>query len=153
MSSTFLSKRGAVECHVVCFDKFRRVFLKMFEHLLSSIKNQSSNLSDNIKSKSKKLSYNLSALKNRFSTKGNKHRQHYLVSQKNANANDSYDDNFLSPRACFANGDDVWPSISDNMEWVPFVPPSVDEQNILERFMRVITINDDPKDVRFEDVA
>lgn len=116
----------------------------MLENLLTSIKIQANSLSDNLKLKSKRLAMNFSAIKNRLTSKESKGKTYYTVTQKEVV--EYYDNDFLSPRACSLNYNSEWPSISDNMEWVPYVPPSLDEHNILDRFIKVITINDN--DVR-----
>lgn len=99
----------------------------MFENLIASLKVQTNNLTDNIKSK----------IKARIRSK---------PSNKNACDcdNDYYSNEFLSPRAY--NGQ-MWPSITDNMQWYPYVPTKLDEHNIVDRFIKVITISDDEYDV------
>ncbi|KAJ8972578.1 hypothetical protein NQ314_000106 [Rhamnusium bicolor] len=34
-------------------------------------------------------------------------------------------------------------AVNENMEWFPYVPPSYDEQNIVDRFIRVITLDNE----------
>ncbi|KRT78408.1 hypothetical protein AMK59_8612 [Oryctes borbonicus] len=122
----------------------------MFENLLISIKNQANSLSDNIKSKSRRLAMNFSSLKNRLTNKESKGKTYYTISQKEIP--DYYDNDYLSPRACSMNYSSQWPSINDNMEWVPYVPPSLDEHNILDRFIKVITINDEDRRTDREEI-
>lgn len=112
----------------------------MLENLLTSIKFQANSLSDNLKSKSRRMAMNFRSLKTRLINKDSKGKTYYTVSQKEIP--DYYDNDYLSPRACSMNYNPQWP-LNDNMEWVPFVPPSLDEHNILDRFIKVITVQDD----------
>ncbi|KAI4464756.1 schwannomin interacting protein 1 [Holotrichia oblita] len=112
----------------------------MLDNLLTSLRNQANTLSDNLKSKSRRLAMNFSSLKNRLTKKESKGKTYYTVSNKEIP--EYYDNDYLSPRACSMNYNTEWPSINDNMEWVPYVPPSLDEHNILDRFIKVITVND-----------
>ncbi|KAJ8977714.1 hypothetical protein NQ317_007262 [Molorchus minor] len=63
---------------------------------------------------------------------------------------DYYDNDFLSPRAYSMTTFSMdYNAVNENMEWFPYVPPSYDEQNVVDRFIRVITIDDDnPMDRR-----
>lgn len=112
----------------------------MFENLFSNLKNQANNITDNIKSKSRRFSLNINSLKNRITNK-NKPTTYYTICIKEHD--DFYDNDYLSPRACV---NENWPSMSENMQWVPIVPPKLDEHNIVDRFIKVITLDDD--DVR-----
>lgn len=112
----------------------------MFDNLLTAIKNQTNSLSDNFKSKTRKLTFSVTSLKGKIT---NKPKTTYAVNQK-----EDYDyfyNDYLSPRAYYVN--DNWPSMNDNMQWVPYVPPKLDEHNIVDRFIKVITL-DDENDVR-----
>lgn len=111
----------------------------MLDNLLTSLRNQANSLSDNLKSKSRRLAMNFSSLKNRLTNKESKGKT-YTIS--NREVPEYYDNDYLSPRACSMSYNPEWPSINDNMEWVPYVPPSLDEHNILDRFIKVITISD-----------
>lgn len=105
----------------------------MFENLLTSIKNKTNNLADTVKSKSRKLSSGLDSLKNRVYNKPKPSTYYTITPQQ-----DNYDYEYLAPRANCDSYTDV-----PYMEWVPYVPPKCDEQNIVDRFVRVITVNDD----------
>lgn len=111
----------------------------MFENLLTSIKNKTNTLTDNLKSKSRKISSGLESLKTRIYSKP-KSNGYYTVTPREDTEYNDYE--YLAPRA---NNDVPY------MKWVPYVPPKCDEQNIVDRFVRVITINDDCCDnnVRF----
>lgn len=112
----------------------------MFDNLLTAIKNQTNNITDNFKSKTRKLTFNVTSFKSKIT---NKPKTTYTVNQK-----EDYDyfyNDYLSPRAYYVNND--WPSMNDNMQWVPYVPPKLDEHNIVDRFIKVITI-DNENDVR-----
>lgn len=113
----------------------------MFENLINNLKTHTSNLTDNIKTKSKKFSLNIDSLKERITNKQEK--TSYYSPGSIIDDNDYYNNDFLSPRAYNHNGNSKWPEISHNMEWVPYVPPTLDEFNIVDRFIKVITINDD----------
>lgn len=108
----------------------------MFDNLLTAIKNQSNNLADNFKSKTRKLTFNVTSFKSKIT---NKPKTTYTVNQKEEY--DYFYNDYLSPRAYSVN--DNWPSMNDNMQWVPYVPPKLDEHNIVDRFIKVITINDE----------
>lgn len=112
----------------------------MFDNLFTSLKNRTNNISDVLKLKTRKLSNNLNSLKHSFSHKTK--TTYYTIVQK-----DSADDlgnDYLSPRACSMTTFSMdYNSVNENMEWFPYVPPSYDEQNIMDRFIRVITLNDD----------
>lgn len=112
----------------------------MFENLLTSLKNHTNNLTDNFKFKSRKLTININSLKNRVSSKQPKTTSYYTVSQKEEFDHDFLNNDYLSPRAIYVS--DTWPSMNDNMQWVPYVPPKLDEHNIVDRFIKVITIDD-----------
>ncbi|KAJ8917546.1 hypothetical protein NQ315_005595 [Exocentrus adspersus] len=57
---------------------------------------------------------------------------------------DYYDNDFLSPRAYSMTTFSMdYNAVNENMNWFPYVPPSYDEQNIVDRFIRVITLDDD----------
>lgn len=104
----------------------------VFENFFTSIKN-----------KTKKLSNSFANLKNKpqKTTSSN----YYTVSS--LENNDLYENDYLSPRAISMNYNSQWPTIMENMSWNPYVPPSLDEHNIVDRFIRVITI-DAADDVR-----
>lgn len=115
----------------------------MFENFLTNLKNQTNNLSDNLRTKTRKLAYNLNSFKEKIVSKP---KTTYYTITRNEEECDYFDnDSYLSPRAYFCN-DNKWPSITENMQWVPYVPPKLDEQNIVDRFIKVITIDDDSND-------
>lgn len=99
----------------------------MFENLVNSLKN-----------KTKKLTLSLSTLRNKTAKTTN---SYYTVSH--VDNNELYDNDFLSPRAISMNYNSQWPSVTENMNWNPYVPPTLDEHNIVDRFIKVITIEDD----------
>lgn len=113
----------------------------MFDNLLTTIKNKTNSLSDNLKSKTKKLSINFNA----FKTKSNKTASNYYT-VSHTEERDYLDNDYLSPRACSIGYGNQWPSITDNMSWNLYVPSTLDEHNIVDRFIKVITIDDE--DVR-----
>lgn len=99
----------------------------MFD-FFDKIKKQTNNITNNIKTHSLKL--NLNNIKNPFA----KH-DYKSVSQ-------GEEMSYLSPRAYETNS---WPVV-DN-DWLPYVPKGIDN-SIVDRFVRVITINDDTDNVR-----
>lgn len=110
----------------------------MFDNFINKILNQANTFSESIRNKTGKLTDNFDALKNKINTKSPKGDYRSVLQ------ND--DELYLSPRA-YSSLDNKWPTIiNENMEWVPYVP-SGDDNSIIERFIRVITINDD-NDVR-----
>lgn len=113
----------------------------MLENFLANLKNQTSNLTDNLRMKTRKLTFNINAFKEKISSKP-KTTTYYTISRKDEC--DYYNNDYLSPRAFNLN--DKCPSITENMQWVPYVPPKLDEQNIVDRFIKVITIDDDSND-------
>lgn len=110
----------------------------MFENFLTTLKKRTNNITDSLKSKSRKLTFN-------FKIKSTTTTNYYTVTQVNT---DYLDNDYLSPRACSLNCNSQLNSMNENMEWVPFVPPSLDEHNIVDRFIKVITL-DDNCNVRF----
>lgn len=115
----------------------------MFENLFTTLKNRANNLNDNLASKSKKFTSNLGSLKNRLYKKSNKPKSYYTV--KTRDDNDYYNDEYLSPRAYtidnFNSSEPTYESV--NMEWVPYFPSKFDEHNIVDRFLKVITLPED----------
>lgn len=110
----------------------------MFENFLANLKNQTSNLTDNLRTRTRRLAFNINSLKEKIVSKP-KTTYYYTISRKEEC--DYYNNDYLSPRAYSIN--DKCPSITENMQWVPYVPPKLDEQNIVDRFIKVITINDE----------
>lgn len=112
----------------------------MFDNWLAAIKNHTNNLSDAIKAKSRRISNNITSFKNQFSHKSK--TTYYTITQKEDS--DYYDNDFLSPRAYSMTTFSMdYNAVNENMNWFPYVPPSYDEQNIVDRFIRVITIDDE----------
>lgn len=112
----------------------------MFDNFLTALKNRTNNLSDAVKSKTRKFSNNLNSIKNSFSHKTK--TTYYTITQKDDT--DYFENDYLSPRAYSMTTFSMdYNSVNENMEWFPYVPPSYDEQNVIDRFIRVITINDD----------
>lgn len=113
----------------------------MFENLFTSLKNRANTINDNIKSKSRRLAGSLDSLKNRVYNKS-KPTSYYTITPKDDN--DYFNNDYLAPRAYAINNiNSKVPYANANMEWVPYVPPKLDEHNIVDRFIQVITINDD----------
>lgn len=112
----------------------------MFENLLTNLKNQTNNLTDNLRAKTRKLAFNINSFKEKLGSKPK--TTYYTISRQEEC--DYFDNDYLSPRAYSCN--DRWPSITENMQWVPYVPPKLDEQNIVDRFIKVITIDDADND-------
>lgn len=112
----------------------------MFENFLTNLKNHSSNLTDSLKVKTRRLTFNFNSFKEKIVSKPK--TTYYTISRKEEC--DHFDNDYLSPRAYSCS--DKWPSITENMQWVPYVPPKLDEQNIVDRFIKVITIDDDNND-------
>lgn len=112
----------------------------MFDNFLSALKNRTNNFSDTVKSTSRRISNNLNSIKNSFS-----HRTkttYYTIARKDDT--DYFESDYLSPRAYSMTTFSMdYNSVNENMEWFPYVPPSYDEHNVIDRFIRVITINDD----------
>lgn len=116
----------------------------MFDNLIAAIKNHTNNLTDNLKSRSRRITSNINTIKSQFGQKGK--TSYYTITQKDDN--DYYDNDFLSPRAySMTTFSCDYNAVNENMEWFPYVPPTYDEQNIVDRFIRVITINDDSLEV------
>lgn len=112
----------------------------MFDNLLNNLKNRSNNLGDIVKTKSRRIAANLNSLKYYIGNKNNK-TSYYTVRPKEE---DYFDNEYLSPRAFSMTTFSIdYNEVNENMEWFPYVPPSYDEQNIVDRFIRVITINDE----------
>lgn len=109
---------------------------KMFENFLTNLKNQTNNLTDNLITKTRRLAFNINSFKEKIVTKPK--TTYYTISRKEKEECDYFNNDYLSPRA-----HDKWPSITENMQWVPYVPPKLDEQNIVDRFIKVITIDDE----------
>lgn len=109
----------------------------MFDNFLNKLKNQANYISSNIKTKSIKLT-NLESIKNPFRNNKNDYNS---ISQ-------GEELSYLSPRAYTDVDNSKWPTIinDNNMEWLPYVP-NVEDNSIVDRFVRVITINDDTVDV------
>lgn len=118
----------------------------MFDNFLTAIKNKTNNLSDTVKLTTRRISSNFNTLKSSFSHKTK--TTYYTITQKDDL--DCYENDYLSPRAYSMTTFSMdYNSVNENMEWFPYVPPSYDEQNVIDRFIRVITINDDTSfDVR-----
>ncbi|KAH1001808.1 hypothetical protein HUJ04_005774 [Dendroctonus ponderosae] len=113
----------------------------MFDHFLASLKNRTNNLSDTVKAKTRRISNNLNAFKSSFSHKTK--TTYYTIAQKEEET-DYFENDFLSPRAYHMTTFSMdYNSVNENMEWFPYVPSSYDEHNVIDRFIRVITINDD----------
>lgn len=113
----------------------------MFDHFLASLKNRTNNLSDTVKAKTRRISNNLNAFKSSFSHKTK--TTYYTIAQKQEET-DYFENDFLSPRAYHMTTFSMdYNSVNENMEWFPYVPSSYDEHNVIDRFIRVITINDD----------
>lgn len=113
------------------------IYVEMFENLLTTLKNHSNNLADNLKWKSRRITSNLSVLKTK--KKGTTTSNYYKVAP--ISESDYFNNDYLSPRACSFNYNSI---NNDNvMEWLPYVPTVYDEQNIVDRFIRVITIDED----------
>jgi hypothetical protein len=111
----------------------------MFDNLLSTLKNRTNNIGDLMKEKSRKLVSNINPLK----FIGNKNKTTYYTIAPRED-NEYFDNDYLSPRAYSMTTFSIdYNSVNENMEWFPYVPPSYDEQNIVDRFIKVITINDD----------
>lgn len=110
----------------------------MFENFLTNLKNQTNNLTDSFKTKTRKFAYNLNSFKEKITSKPK--TTYYTISRKEEC--DYLNDDYLSPRA-YSCSDNSWPSITENMQWMPYVPPKLDEQNIVDRFIKVITLDND----------
>lgn len=109
----------------------------MFDNLLNSLKNHTNNLSDLVKEKSRRFMSNINPLKN-----GKRKTTYYTVSP--LEDNEYFDNDYLSPRAYSMTTFSIdYNSVNENMEWFPYVPPSYDEHNIVDRFVKVISINDE----------
>lgn len=112
----------------------------MFENWFVAIKNHTNNLSDSIKFKTRRLTANINSLKYNFT---NKTKTTYYTITKQEET-DCYENDYLSPRAYSMTTFSMdYNAVNENMEWFPYVPPSYDEQNIVDRFIKVITINDE----------
>lgn len=116
----------------------------MFENFLTNLKNQTNNLTDNLKAKTRRLTFSFNSLKEKIVSKPK--TTYYTVSRKEEDDCDYFNNDYLSPRAYSCYNDNNWPSITENMQWVPYVPPKLDEQNIVDRFIKVITIDDENND-------
>lgn len=117
----------------------------MFEHFITTIKNQTNNLTDTLKLKSRKFTNNLNVLKtkkrNNNITSNSNCYKNFIPVPRNTES-DYFNNDYLSPRACSLNYNSQDDAVNDNiMEWLPYVPVAYDEQNIVDRFIRVITIN------------
>lgn len=122
----------------------------MFDNFLTNLKAHTNNLADNFKQKTRRINNNLNFLKNQISRK--QKTSYYTVSQKEET--DYFDNDFLSPRAySMTTFSCDYNAANENMNWFPYVPPSYDEQNIIDRFIRVITINDDQLDVKLATIS
>lgn len=121
----------------------------MFENLLTSIKNQTNQFTDTLKLKSRKLTNNLNVLKTKKRNNTTNNSNYYKkVVPVITTESDYFNNDYLSPRACSLSYNSNEDSVNDNiMEWLPYVPVAYDEQNIVDRFIRVITINSET-DVR-----
>lgn len=112
----------------------------MFDNWFANLKNRTNNLSDVIKTKSRRISNNINYLKNSFSHRSK--TTYYTITQKDET--DYYENTFLSPRAYPMTTFSIdYNLVNENMEWLPYVPPSYDEHNIVDRFIKVISIDDD----------
>lgn len=107
----------------------------MFDNFLDKLKNQANEITNNIKNQKYKL-VNLNNFKNPFKQKND----YKSVSQ-------GEEMQYLSPRAYTETDNSKWPTIiNHNVEWFPYVP-SVEDNTVVDKFVRVITINDDQIDV------
>ncbi|KAK9872320.1 hypothetical protein WA026_017128, partial [Henosepilachna vigintioctopunctata] len=111
----------------------------MLDNLLVSIKNHANNIGDTLKSKSRKISANINTFKNQITNKSKS--TYYTITRKEDN---EYYNDYLSPRAYSMTTFSIngYNNMNDNVEWLPHMPPSFDENNIVDRFIKVITIND-----------
>lgn len=112
----------------------------MFENFLTNLKNQTNNLTDTLITKTRRLALTIGSFKGKIVSKPK--TTYYTVTRKEDC--EYFENDYLSPRAHSLN--DRWPSITENMQWVPYVPPTLDEQNIVDRFIKVITIDDEHND-------
>lgn len=113
----------------------------MFENWFVAIKNHTNNLSDSIKLKTRRLTANINSIKYNFT---NKSKATYYTITKKEEETDYFENDYLSPRAYSMTTFSMdYNAVNENMEWFPYVPPSYDEQNIVDRFIKVITINDE----------
>lgn len=109
----------------------------MFDNFINKLKNQATNFSVTFKHKTDNLNLDYFKVRHKISIKS---------ASNYSNVSQHEDDWNLSPRAytSFDNSTKC-PSIinnTENMEWVPYFPTGYDN-SIIERFIRVITINDD----------
>nr|XP_023019824.1 uncharacterized protein LOC111508522 [Leptinotarsa decemlineata] len=112
----------------------------MLDNWFAAIKSRTNTLSDAIRSKSRQISQNINTLKNNFTHKSK--TTYYTITRREDT--DCYENDFLSPRAYSMTTFSMdYNAVNENMEWFPYVPPSYDEQNIVDRFIRVITLNDE----------
>ncbi|KAL3280656.1 hypothetical protein HHI36_003892, partial [Cryptolaemus montrouzieri] len=109
----------------------------MFDNLLVNIKNHANNFGDTLKNKSRKISYNINILKNQITNRSKS--TYYTITKKEDN---EYYNDYLSPRAYSMTTFSINGNMNDTVEWLPYMPPSFDENNIVDRFIKVITIND-----------
>lgn len=120
----------------------------MFDNLMNTLTKQTNNLSDLVKTKARKLSVNLNLIKERI-VHNTKKPIYTEVTLRDPHEEAEYLDSYLSPRAYSMTTYSIdYNSVNENMEWFPYVPPSYDEQNIVDRFLRVITVNDDILNVK-----
>lgn len=111
----------------------------MFDNFINKLKNQATNFSNTFKHKTDNLNLDYFKVRHKISIKG--------ASNQYSNVSQHEDDWNLSPRAytSFHNSTKCpyFLNNTENMEWVPNFPTGYDN-SIIERFIRVITINDDP---------
>lgn len=112
----------------------------MFDNIFSSLKIRAKDLNDSLKSKSKKLTTNIDSIKNIF----NKPKSQTTYTVAKNDHNDYFTNEYLSPRAyVMDNCNSQYKSINENVEWMQHFPSKFDEQNIIDRFLKVITLNED----------
>lgn len=122
----------------------------MFDNWFVALKNHTNNLSDTLRLKTRKFTANISSLKYNFTNKSKS--TYYTITKKEET--DYFENDFLSPRAYSMTTFSMdYNAVNENMNWFPYVPPSYDEQNIVDRFIKVITINDEHSlDVSFPQI-
>lgn len=111
----------------------------MLDNLLVNLKNHANNLGDSLKSKSRKISSNFNAFK--YHIRNKSRSTYYTIARKEEN---EYYNDYLSPRAysmtTFSVNDSY--NISYQNEWFP-IPLSLEDNNsIVDRFIKVISVND-----------
>lgn len=116
----------------------------MLDNLLVNLKNHANNLGDTLKSKSKKISTNFTAFK--YHIRNKSRSTYYTITRKEDN---EYYNDYLSPRAYSMTTFSVNDSYNMNYgdEWFP-IPLSLEDNSIVDRFVKVISVNDVNKDRR-----